>query len=156
MDALGLSLAAAVVSSMAAMVSAATTLLAFHHQRTTTSPRIEVSASIARVFFAGATDWGQGQVAIEVVNTGLFAVDVRSVGVIGKDGQEGVLMSHKDLLGQPVLPTRLDAQSSVTIAGDVKELRKWEAEHGLRTVWVRTAAGNTFRSKWTASLPDEG
>lgn len=97
MDALTLSVAAAAISSIAALVSAVTALLAFRHQRRTTSPSVEVSASIARVFFAGATDWGHEQIAIEVVNTGLFAVDVRSVGVIGTDGQEGVLMSHKDL-----------------------------------------------------------
>lgn len=155
MDALTLSVAAAAISSIAALVSAVTALLAFRHQRRTTSPSVEVSASIARVFFPGATDWGHEQLAIEVVNRGLFAVDVRSVGVIGKDGQEGVLMSHKDLLGQPVIPMRLEAQSSVTIAGNVDELRKWEAEHGLRSVWVRTAAGTTFRGRWTAQLPHD-
>lgn len=156
MDALTLSVLAAVVSSMAALVSAATALVALRHQRRSTSPSIEVTASIARVFFPGATDWGDEQVAIEVVNTGLFAVDVRSVGVTGKDRQEGVLMSHKDLLGQAVLPARLEAQSSITIAGDVGELRKWEAEHGIKSVWVRIAAGPTFRGDWTVELPRDG
>jgi hypothetical protein len=146
-----LSATAAVVSAVAALVSLGALLLTAWLQWRAGRPRVEVEGAI-HTLVSSTSGMGDPKFGIEVRNVGVVPVVVTSVGVRFRGGELGTLAYARTLMGEQVLPKKLEAGESVSLANELQPVVDSHHEKTVVAVWARTQAGRTYAGKNTAKL----
>lgn len=141
---------AAVVSAVAALVSLGALMLTTWLQWRAGRPRVEVEGAIHTL--VSSTSMGDPKFGIEVRNVGVIPVVVTSVGVRFRDGELGTLPYARTLMGEQVLPKKLESGESVSLANELQPVVDSYFEKGIVSVWARTQAGRVYDGKNTAKL----
>ncbi len=141
---------AAVVSAVAALVSLCALLLTTWLQWRASHPRVEVEGAIHTL--VSSSSMGDPKFGIEVRNVGVIPVVVTSVGVRFRNGELGTLAYARTLMGEQVLPKKLEAGESVSLANELQPVVDSHHEKTVVAVWARTQAGRTYVGKNTAKL----
>lgn len=141
---------AAAISAAAALVSVIALVVSTWLQWRAGRPRVQVEGAIHTL--VSSVGMGKPMFGIDVRNVGVIPVVVTSVGVAFHDGELGTLAYVRTLLGEQVLPKRLDAGEAVSLAHELQPVVDSHHEKGIEAVWARTAAGRVYRGKNTARL----
>jgi len=142
---------AAAVSAVAALVSLGALLLSVWVQWRGSRPRVEVEGAI-HTLVSSTSGMGDPKFGIEVRNVGVIPVVVTSVGVRFRDGELGTLPYARTLVGEQVLPKKLDAGESVSLANELQPVVDSHHQKGIVAVWARTQAGRVYGGRNTAKL----
>lgn len=141
---------AAAVSAIAALVSLGALGFSTWLQWRAGRPRVDVEGAIHTL--VSSSGMGDPKFGIEVRNVGVIPVVVTSVGVRFRDGELGTLPYARTLMGEQVLPKKLDAGESVSLSNELQPVVDSHHKKGIVAVWARTQAGRVYEGKNTAKL----
>jgi hypothetical protein len=150
-DAAMVAAVAAAISALTAFVSVSALVFSTWLQWRAGRARVNLEGAI-HTLVSSTSGMGTPMFGIDVRNVGVIPVVVTSVGVVFRNGELGTLAFVRTLLGEQVLPKRLDAGEAVSLAHELQPVVDSHHEKGIRAVWARTAAGQTYRGKTTAKL----